>query len=226
MDAHERDILAAAVAARITDNTAMLLERMAEWAIGVRDRTKAWLWFLGFAIFAMGIAAYARLSSYWVVLGFVASGFVFEWWLRSKARMEWQRYEFARQHFLAMLESRKTLQSMTKEERSEVKPEVAKWLLDTFLPGGIEHPVSWDDVEEGVLFPATRRMKLESMGLRSRGDNSPNYKEVEYAWDRYGEIDPEREWIGKLRVRGGYVDSSEKLREAFNRHKARYGTKD
>lgn len=226
MDAHERDILAAAVTARITDNTAMLLDGAAEWAIGVRDRTKAWLWFLGFALFAMGIAAYARLSSYWVVLGFVASGFVFEWWLRRKARTEWQRYEFARQHFRALLECRKTLQSMTKEERAEVKPEVVNWFLDTFLPGGIEKPVFWENVEEGVFFRATRRMKLESMGLSGVRDDSPNDKTVEYAWDRYGEIDPEREWIRKLRVRGGYVESSEKLREALNRHKAPYGTKD
>jgi len=226
MDADERDILAAAAATRTTDNTAILLERVAEWAIGVRDRTKAWLWFLGFAIGAMGIAAYVRLSSYWVVLGFVASGFVFEWWLRRKARTEWQRYEFARQHFRALLECRKTVESMTKEERSEVKPEVVKFLLDTFLPGGLGHPVFWDDVENGVMFPAMRRMKLESVGLSSRRDEFPSDKSAEYAWDRYGEIDPEREWIRKLRARGGYVESSEKLREALNRHEAPYGTKD
>lgn len=215
MDAQERDI----------DNAA-LLERMAEWTLGVRDRTKSWLWFLGFVVLVMVSAARVQLSTYWIVSGLIASVFLFEWLIRKKAQREWQRYEFARQHFRALLESRKTLQSMSKEERAEVKPEVAKFLLDTFLPGGLEHPAFWDDVEEGVIFPATRRMKLESMGLRSRGDKFPNYKEVEYAWDRYGEIDPEREWIGKLRVRGGYVESSEKLREALNRHKAPYGTKE
>ena len=49
---------------------------------------------------------------------------------------------------------------------------------------------------------------------------------VEYAWAEYGEIDPDRKWIAKLRERGGYVISSEKLREALNRHKAPYGTKE
>ena len=44
-------------------------------------------------------------------------------------------------------------------------------------------------------------------------------KSAEYAWDRYREIDPEREWIVKLRERGGYVASSEKFKEAMDRHK-------
>ena len=78
----------------------------------------------------------------------------------------------------------------------------------------------WDDVEDGVMFPATRRMKLESMGLSSRRDDFPNDKTAEYAWTKYCEIDPDREWIAKLRVRGGYEISSEKLREALNRHRA------
>lgn len=196
MDSRERDI----------DNAA-LLERIAEWVLGVRDRTKSWLWFLGFMVLVMVLAARLQLSTYWIVSGLIASAFSFEWLIRKKAQRKWQHYEFARQNFRALLESRKTLQSMSKEERAEVKPEVAKFLLNTFLPGGLEHPVFWDDVEEGVIFPATRRMKLESMGLRSRGDNFPNHEEVEYAWDRYREIDPEREWIGKLRLRGGYVES-------------------
>jgi hypothetical protein len=212
MDANERD-------------TAALTERVAEWALGVRDRTKNWLWFLEFAILAIVFAARARLGIYWIVSGLIAAVFLFEWLTRKKAQKEWQRYEFARQHFRALLECRKTVESMTKEERGEVKTEVVTFLLDTFLPGGLEHPVFWDDVEDGVMFPAMKRMKLESMGFSSRRDEFPSHKCAEYAWDRYGEIDPEREWIGKLRVRGGYVESSEKLREKLNRHKAPYGTK-
>ncbi len=115
---------------------------------------------------------------------------------------------------------------MSKEERAEIKPEVAKFLLYTFMPGGIEHAVLWEDAEQGVMFPATRRMKLEIMGLTRRDDkNFPNYKEVEYAWDQYGEIDPKREWIGKLRVRGGYVESPEKWRAAVEENQRRWNAK-
>jgi hypothetical protein len=118
-----------------------------------------------------------------------------------------------------MLESRKTLQSMAREERDVVKPEVRKFLLDTFLPGGLEQPVFWDDMEDGVMHTSLRRLNLESTGLTKRRDEFPNDKSAEYAWDRYGEIDPEREWIVKLRERGGYVTSSEQFREAMDRHK-------
>lgn len=211
-------------AQRDFDNAA-LLECIAEWALGVRDRTKASLWFIGFVILAMAFAVRAGLSTYWVVAGSGGSAFAFAWLMRMRAQKERQRYEFARQHFRALLESRKALQSMSKEERAEVKPEVAEFLLYTFLPGGLENPVLWDQVEDGVMYPASRRMKLESMGLSSRRDDSPNYKEVEYAWDRYGEIDPDREWIGKLRVRGGYVESSEKLKAALENYQKRWNPK-
>jgi hypothetical protein len=214
MDAQQRDI----------DNAA-LLERMAEWALGVRDRTQTSLWFIGVVIFAIVFAVRTGLSTDWILLVLAVFAIVFSWLMRKKTQREWQRYEFARQHFQALLESRKTLQSMTKEERYEVKPEVVGFLLDTFLPGGLEHPVFWNDVEEGVMRPATRRMKLESMGLHSRGDNFPNYNEVEYAWDRYGEIDPEREWIGRLRVRGGYVESLDKWRAAVEENQNRWNPK-
>lgn len=163
MDAQEREL----------DNAA-LLEHMAGWALAVRDRTKASLWFIGFVILAIVVAVRASLNTDWVLLGLAASAFVFAWLTRKRAQKEWQHYEFARQHFRALLECRKTLQSMSKEERAEVKPEVAKWFLDTFMPGGLEHPVFWDNVEQGVMYPATRRMKLETMGLRSRDDNFPN----------------------------------------------------
>jgi hypothetical protein len=43
------------------------------------------------------------------------------------------------------------------------------------------------------------------MGWARWRDEFPNDKSSEYAWDRYGEIDPEREWRGKLRERGGYL---------------------
>jgi hypothetical protein len=220
MDADERDIRTKAVAERVTGKTMELLEAVARWVLSVRDRAKRWLWFLCFAILVMAASAYARLSLGWVLLGLVASSFLFEWWMRRTARKEWQRYHFASEHFRVLLECRKTLQSMTKEERGEVRPEVVKWFLGMFLPGGIEKTVLWENVEEGVLFRATRRMKLESMGLSGARDNFPNDKTVEYAWTEYAKIDPDRKWIAKLRERGGYEISSEKLREAVNRQSA------
>ena len=203
--------------AQVMDNAAML-ERVAEWALALRDRTNRWLWCVGLVMLVIVLAARARLDSYWFVFGVGAALFLLTWLSRKKDQREWQRYEFARQHFRALLECRKTLQSMSKEERAEIRPDVAKWFLDMFMEGGIEHHVLWEYAEEGVMYPATRRMKLESMGL-SHDRNFPTYKEVEYAWARYAEIDPEREWIKKLRVRGGYVESAEKLKQALNRHK-------
>jgi hypothetical protein len=42
---------------------------------------------------------------------------------------------------------------------------------------------------------------------------------------RYGEIDPEREWIKKLRERGGYVESSAKFREVLDNYQKRWNSK-
>lgn len=212
--------------AQVIDNAAML-ESVAAWSLGVRDRMKAWLWFAGFAILVGAVAAYAKVNPAWAIAVIVASVYFFAWWLRRTTRREWQRYYFAGLHFQALLESRKALQSMSKEERAEVKPEVAKFLLSMFIPSGIcDQGVLWEDAEAGVLYPATRRMKLDIMGLSKQDDKkSPRYKEVEYAWDRYGEIDPEREWIRKLRVRGGYVESPEKFRAALEENQRRWNTK-
>jgi hypothetical protein len=216
MDPQEREFLQAA-ATNINDHTTELMERMAEWNLGVRDRTEAWLWFLLFVVVGMTFAARAGLSSYIVVGGLVAAAAAFEWILRKKAQNEWSRHDSARRHFQALLESRKALQSMTPEQRDAVKPEVRQFLLEMFLPSGLERGVTWEDMEDGVMHLSLRRLKMESMGLSKRRDEFPNDKSAEYAWDRYGEIDPEREWIVRLRERGGYVTPSERLRDAMER---------
>jgi hypothetical protein len=200
---------------------------VAAWSIGIRDRIKAWLGFVGFAIVVIGVFVFAKVDPAWAIAGLVASAYAFEWWLTRSTSREWQRYYHAGGHFQALLESRKTLQSMSKEQRAEVKPEVVKFLLSMFMQGGIERGVLWEEAEQGVMYPATRRMKLEIMGVSRREDkNLPTYKEVEYAWDRYGEIDPEREWIVKLRVIGGYVDHpSEKMKKALEDYQKRWNPK-
>jgi hypothetical protein len=58
------------------------------------------------------------------------------------------------------------------------------------------------------------------MPEHSRRDDFPNVKTAEYPWTKFREIDRDREWIAKLRVRGGCEISSEKLPEALNRHRA------
>jgi hypothetical protein len=115
MDAQEREFLQAAVS-NINEYNAELMERMAEWAFGVRYRTKAWLWFLLFVAVGVIFAARAGLNTYIVVAALIVVVAVFEWILRKKAQTEWQRHDCARGHFQAMLESRKTLQRMAREE--------------------------------------------------------------------------------------------------------------
>jgi hypothetical protein len=198
MDAREREFLQAAVS-NINEHNAELMERFSEWAMGVRDRTKAWLWFIVCMAVAMTLAARAALSVYIVAAGTVVSSMIFEWALRKKAQREWRRHHFARLHFQALLESRKTLENMTREQRETVEPKVREFLLNTFLPVGLERSVFWDDVEDGIVHTSFRRLKLESMGLFGRREEFPNAKSAEYAWDRYGEIDPDRKWIIKLR---------------------------
>jgi hypothetical protein len=82
MDPEEREFVQAA-ATNINDHTTELMERMAEWNLGVRDRTKAWLWFLLLVIVGMTVAARAGLSSYVVVAALVVAAAAFEWILRS-----------------------------------------------------------------------------------------------------------------------------------------------
>jgi hypothetical protein len=200
MDAHERDILAKAVAERVTDNTKELLEATARWVLGVRDRAKGWLRFLCFAILVMAVSAYAKLSLGWVVLGLVALSILFEWWMRRKARKEWQRYHFAGEDFRFLLGCRKTLQGMTKEERGEVKPDIVRWFLSDHFPGGVKRFFFWDGEErEGIFFPALNQIRLESMGLEV--DQSRTIVAAEYAYKKYSELDPDLEWIRKLRAR-------------------------
>jgi hypothetical protein len=52
MDAQQREL----------DNAA-LLEHMAGWALGVRDRTKRWLWCVAFVMIALVLTVRARLAS-------------------------------------------------------------------------------------------------------------------------------------------------------------------
>jgi hypothetical protein len=151
MDAQELEFLQTAVP-NINEYNAELMERMAEWAFGVRDRITAWLWFLLFVAMGMIFAARAGLSTYIVIAALMGVVPLFEWILRKKAQTAWQRHDSARGHLQAVLESRKTLQGMAQEERDLVKAEIRNFLpIHTFLPGGLEHPVFWEDVEGGVM---------------------------------------------------------------------------
>jgi hypothetical protein len=200
MDAHEGDILAKAVAERVIEHTKELLETAAKWAIIARDRVKIRLWFFGIAILAAGLAFEAELNHSLVVLCFIVSVFLFEWWLDRNALKKWQRREFARQHFRVLLECRRSLEGMTNEERIEVKPDIVKWLLGDFFPGGLEQPLLWDGEEqEGIFFPALYQMRLESMGLKA--DQRRTILAAEYAYKNYSELDPDLEWIRKLHTR-------------------------
>jgi hypothetical protein len=155
MDAHEQEILAKAVAERVAENTKELLETAAQWAVSERDTAKSWIAFTYVAILCILLSAEAKLSSYLIVPCLVASYFLFEWSLRRKTRKKWQRHEFARQHFRALLECRETLKGMARPEHMKVKEEIVKWFLGSFFPGGVERSLLWDGIEqEGILLPA------------------------------------------------------------------------
>jgi len=199
MDDHEQEILAKAVAERVAENTKELLETVAQWAVSEKDTAKSWIWFTYIVILCIVLSAEAKLSSYLIVPCLVASYFLFEWWLRRKARKKWQRHEFARQHFRALLECRKKLKGMAIPEHKQVKEEIVKWFLGSFFPGGVERSLLWDGIEqERILFPALGQMRLESMGLRPERDDLA----AEYAYKAYSELDPNFQWMRKL-IRGG-----------------------
>ncbi len=142
MDAQELEFLQTAVP-NINEYNAELMERMAEWAFGVRDRITAWLWFLLFVAMGMIFAARAGLSTYIVIAALMGVVPLFEWILRKKAQTAWQRHDSAQgSTSKPCWNPEKTLQGMAQEERDLVKAEIRNFLpIHTFLPGGLEHPV-------------------------------------------------------------------------------------
>jgi hypothetical protein len=218
VDTGQRDIVAKAVADRVAEDTKELIETVAAWAIDMKQRLKAWLWFAFALIPAFWLVDKLRLRTYVVASCIGALSVLFEWLLRWRACRKWQRQYFARQDFRLLLECRETLKTMPYEEVAEARltnPDLINWFLAWFFPtSGMDFLLSeklagsYSNEEnkwEGIFFPAIAQLKHEGMGLKL--DMKKETELAEYAFKKYLELDPKREWIAKLRVRGGYVEA-------------------